>query len=397
MQNLSSFFKKNSDVINLNSGTLSQSPTSVIEAKFKHFLNYEENTTLSLFTTWQKLWNVQKNFAQFLQANPQDLFFRHNVTEALNELILGVPMEAGEIAYTDLEYGAIINICRLKAQKENLELRKLPLSDYLFSSQLMTTKEAGDEAVSWILKQLKPHTKLLLVSHVMTLNGLILPIEKLAEETNKRGIFLVVDGAHAVGALDLNFNLFKNVSAYAGNLHKWMMAPKGTGFGWLNPHWQNQYQPTSGSWTTFESKSEYSQFGEGSRFALTMLTSHCQDFSSWFAIEETLQFWKQIEASKIRQHINTLKNQIRNDFEALDWICISPLENSWGPLTAFQAPKGLLQKYGSSLTLNLLKELKIQISTPVSPNQEIFLRFSPHIINNPEEISKAQQILKSIL
>lgn len=84
----------------------------------------------------------------------------------------------------------IINICRLKAQKEKLDLRKLPLSEFLFSSQFMTTKNAGDEAVSWIIEQIKPNTKLLLVSHVMTLNGLVIPIENSPRKPTKEGFIL---------------------------------------------------------------------------------------------------------------------------------------------------------------------------------------------------------------
>lgn len=408
MSKWSHYFTKSSDEINLNSGTLSQSPDQVIEAKFNYYREYEKNTTQSLLNTWEKLWNTQQKLATWFNGNPNDFFLRHNITEALNDLILGLPIQTGEIAYTDLEYGAIINICKLKAQKENLSLRKLDLSHYLFSSNQMTSEKAGSLAVDWIISQLSTQTRLLLVSHVMTLNGLTIPIEILAQETQKRGIFLVVDGAHAIGALPLDFSKFKNVSAYTGNLHKWMMAPKGTGFGWLNPEWQSQLQPLNGSWTVFESRREYSKFANGSHFPTMMLTSHCQDFSSWFAISETLKFWKEEGEENIRTQINTFKKRIRASFEdALGWECVSPQKESWGPLTAFRAPQKLIEQYGENLNFGIFNNFKIQISTPVPPQQKstektsnltkanYFIRFSPHIINTEEEILRAVEIFRT--
>lgn len=72
---------------------------------------------------------------------------------------------------------------------------------------------------------------------VLTGNGAILPVEEIAAIVQSKGGHLIVDGAHALGAIPLVLNNKSNISFYGGNLHKWMMGLAGTGFGWINPQY----------------------------------------------------------------------------------------------------------------------------------------------------------------
>jgi len=78
-------------------------------------------------------------------------------------------------------------------------------------------------------KNITPRTKMILVCHITNLTGQIFPIKDICQMARQRGIEVVVDGAHSFGHFvhkqeDLDCDI------YGANLHKWMMAPIGTGF-----------------------------------------------------------------------------------------------------------------------------------------------------------------------
>lgn len=394
---LEKYFRPEPSLIYLNAGTLSRVPLPILDAKLEYLRAYEVNPTRSLFSTWGQLWKTQIRFASWLGVEAKDLFLRTNVTMALNDLILGFPLRGGdEILASDLEYGAIINICRLKALNEKASLRLLPLAGYLNSVGPLHLKSAGDLLIDYLVSQITPQTKMLLISHVFSLNGLIVPLERLAEETSRRGIYLVVDGAHAVGALPLIGSTFSNVDAYAGNLHKWMMAPKGSGFAWVHPRRQGELRPLQGSWTVFETPQSQEEFAPGHRFASQMLHSSCQDFSSWFAIKDTCDFWDQVGSETIRSRIDFLKNKIRNGLRELGWQDLTSLGKDWGPLTSFAAPEIVLRRYGSKIIQGLLSEFSIQIHSPPSPSGQMTIRFSPSLHNSDEDIDRALEVFKNL-
>src|SRR5687767_4317170 len=103
-------------VIYLNSGTHSIVPKKVLEAVQRYQKEYEKNPTHSLFKAWGELWEVQKELARYFNADPKDIFLRPNITAVLNAFVLGLPLEKkSEILISDLEYGAITNLCRFRA------------------------------------------------------------------------------------------------------------------------------------------------------------------------------------------------------------------------------------------------------------------------------------------
>src|SRR4029079_2413333 len=78
-------------------------------------------------------------------------------------------------------------------------------------------------------KAITDHTKVISVSHVITSTGLRMPIAEIAALAKSRGVLCVVDGAQAVGGIDVDVKKL-GCHAYVATGHKWLMGPKGTGF-----------------------------------------------------------------------------------------------------------------------------------------------------------------------
>ena len=113
----------------------------------------------------------------------------------------------------------MITTFRQRARREGMVLRQFDIP---------TPAEDDDLIVSLFERNITPKTKLILISHMIFMNGNILPVKRVTELGRKRGIPVVVDGAHSfshapgtIAELDVDY--------YASSLHKWLMAPHGTG------------------------------------------------------------------------------------------------------------------------------------------------------------------------
>ncbi|MBA3455027.1 MAG: aminotransferase class V-fold PLP-dependent enzyme, partial [Deltaproteobacteria bacterium] len=87
----------------------------------------------------------------------------------------------------------------------------------------------GDALVAGVAAAITPRTRLALLDHITSSTALRLPIERMIPLFTKRGIPVLVDGAHAPGQIDLDIDRL-GATWYVGNCHKWLAAPKASGF-----------------------------------------------------------------------------------------------------------------------------------------------------------------------
>ncbi len=375
--------------INLNAGTVSATPKALLERITALQLEFESNPAAHWFQAWPKLWRAQSRLAGFFKARPEDMFLRTNVTAACNDFILGVELGAGEFVTTNLEYGAINNILKLRCQNEGRELRTITIP---------TRATSADELVDAVVKGLSDKTRLLLISHVTTGTGLILPIERIAKETRRRGIVMVVDGAHGPGSTDLDFSKLGDVDFYGGNLHKWMMGPKGTGFGWV-PEWrQPSVRNVQAGWTTFETFLPFSEFGGGSAFASRMLQAYSFNFALYLALEDLVGFWETHGPEKLRARQRELRDLARLHADALGLEPLhSPNPELGAPLSTYRLPARFQGDACPSIQ-EVYERTGVNVNLPVVDGVRT-VRFSPGLwIQDPqvgEGVARVGEFLRS--
>lgn len=167
-------------------------------------------------------------------ADEQDLVAVTNATQGLNIVAASLDLRMGdEILTTDHEYGALektwAHICQKTGAK--VVTIKVPLP--------MTSELAYTET---LLAGFTTRTRVLFLSHITSATALLFPIESAVATARARGIFTVIDGAHTPGHIPLNLNAL-GADFYAGNCHKWLMAPKGSAFLHVRPELQHLVQP----------------------------------------------------------------------------------------------------------------------------------------------------------
>jgi isopenicillin-N epimerase len=162
--------------------------------------------------------------AAFVGASGEDLAFVDNATTGANAVLRSLPLAAGdELLVTDLGYGGVVNAARHAARERGALLRTVQMPD---------DPGMGPGAfVAAIDGALGPRARLLIVDHITANTALLLPVAEIAARCRVKGVLVLVDGAHAPGAIALDIPAL-GADWYVGNLHKWAWAPRSSGILW---------------------------------------------------------------------------------------------------------------------------------------------------------------------
>jgi isopenicillin-N epimerase len=212
------------DVEHVNHGSYGGCPRSVIDAATDWRTRLEAVPMRFFVVDWQPaIDDARSALAMFLGAPVERLSFVPNATTAVAIALASSALASGdEILVTDHGYRAVKN------QAERLAAER---GGRVVTVDLPRPFDA-DAAVDAILGGVTARTSIVVLDHITSPTGLVLPIERIAPVLCTRGVQLIIDGAHAPGqlALDVETLLASGVTWYAGNNHKWLCAPKGTGF-----------------------------------------------------------------------------------------------------------------------------------------------------------------------
>lgn len=217
-------FALSPDVHHANHGSFGGCPLAVIQAAEKIRRRVEAAPMQFFVLEWQDaIDRAREALASFLHAPADRLAFVPNATTGVAIALASTRIAAGdELLTTDHAYRACKNQLARIAEERNARvvIATLPLP---FDA---------DAAVDAITKAVTDRTRVVLLDHITSPTALVLPIERIVPALAARGIATIIDGAHAPGQipLDVNALLELGVTWYAGNNHKWVCAPKASGF-----------------------------------------------------------------------------------------------------------------------------------------------------------------------
>ncbi len=212
-------------IINLNNGGVSPSPMVVQNAVDRY--NKLANEAPSYY-----MWRImdqgreplRENLAKYAGVSAEEIAINRNATEAIDTVIMGLPLQRGdEIVMTRYDYPNMLHAWRQRELRDGIKINYVELD---------LPAEDTDLIVKKYLEQMTPRTKIVHITHIMNWNGQVIPAKRIADEAHKRGIEVLIDGAHSFAHLE--YKIPDLGGDYFGtSLHKWLSAPIGSGMLWM--------------------------------------------------------------------------------------------------------------------------------------------------------------------
>jgi len=213
------------DEVYLNNGTVGSSPAPVLRAIFDGYNETEKmaQSDPEDYPIWgYGAWNEFRDpLAAFVGCTRDEIALVRNATEANSYIANGLDMKPGdEVLMTDQEHPGGEHPWNLRAKRYGIVVKKVTLPKPVPNAAAV---------LNLINDAITPRTRVLFFSHITTATGVVLPAKELCALARSKGIISAVDGAHVIGMMRLNVHDL-GCDMYSSSPHKWLMAPKGTGF-----------------------------------------------------------------------------------------------------------------------------------------------------------------------
>jgi len=265
------------EVVFLNHGSFGACPRPVFEAyqRFQRELERQPVQFMGLERRFPELLDdARLRLASYLGADPRNLVFVPNASTGLNAAIRSLELRGGdEVQIGDAEYGGMRILWEFVARRTGAVVVARPFAEL----------EPG------------PRTRVVYCSHVEWTSGRVNDVVSLCAAAREVGAVSIVDGAHAPGQIALALDDL-GADVYAGNCHKWLCAPKGSGFLYVRPELQRSIDPLVVSW----------DWDEDNEFAQRHRWQGTRDPAAFLAVPAAIDFQADHDWPRIRDRCHAL-------------------------------------------------------------------------------------------
>ena len=213
------------DEVYLNNGTVGSSPAPVLRAVFDGYYASEklneadpEDYPIWGYASWNQF---RDPLAEFVGCKRDEIALLRNATEANSYIANGLDMKPGdEVLMTDQEHPGGESPWEVKAKRYGVVIKKVTLPKPV---------QNAAQVLNLFNDAITPRTRVMFFSHISTITGVVLPAKELCALARSKGILSAVDGAHVPGMMRFNVHDI-GCDMYSSSPHKWLQAPKGSGF-----------------------------------------------------------------------------------------------------------------------------------------------------------------------
>jgi isopenicillin-N epimerase len=364
----------------LNHGSFGACPRPVFERYQAWQLELEQQPVEFIGRRAGRLMETARTaLARYLGADADEVVYFSNVTAALNVVARSLPLKDGdEILTTNHEYGALDRTWRFVCGHTGARyvVRQLP-------------RPLDDPAavVDAVWSGVTPQTRVLFLSHITSPTAVILPIQPLIERARAAGIWTVIDGAHAPGQLDIDLHGL-DVDFYGGNCHKWLSAPKGSGFLYARRELQYLLEPPVVSWGWQAREPGPSRFIDEQEYQGT------RDISAFLTVPAAIEFQAAHNWPQVRAECHQLVRLARESISELTGLppLVADSPDWFGQLGSIPLPPG----DEKALKARLYEEYGVEVPI-VSWEGQRFVRVSAQGYTTRADIERLTDALAEIL
>ena len=237
-------FDADRTLVNLNNGGCSPTPSHVLEAMIRDLRFSNEMPVYHMWTVLEpRIESVRRDLAAEFGCDPEEMAITRNASESMETLILGLDLAAGdEVVVTNQNYNRMLTTWEQRTRRHGVVVKQISFP--------VPPRSAAD-VVERFRAALTPRTRVIELPHITNLTGQILPVREVVGMARERGIEVFVDGAHAFAHFPFRRDDL-GCDYYGTSLHKWLLAPIGTGFLYVRKEKQKNIWPLMAAPTTMD-------------------------------------------------------------------------------------------------------------------------------------------------
>jgi selenocysteine lyase/cysteine desulfurase len=312
---------------------------------------------------------VREVTAPFVGARPEEILVGSGSSHGMAVAALGFPWKPGDqvvIAVNDFPSNVYV---WTEAARRNRGERILVRGQ----RHAVTTDE--------ILNAITPGTRIVSVSWVDFGSGEVIDLERLGKVCANRGIFLAVDATQAVGAVPLDAKAWR-LSLVTVGAYKWMLAPYGAGFAYLDPEWADRILPAYLTWTAAQGAEDYNALPrENYRFVDTARRFDAPETASFLnraGLIRSAEFLAEIGVPAIHEHVTGLLTRLERELP-------KPFRRRAGPT---QVPGPILSIEADDVGVVRRAYERVRAARFRVSLRDDGIRVSPHIYNSEDDIDR---------
>jgi isopenicillin-N epimerase len=341
------------DVVYLNHGSFGACPRPVFEAyqRYQRELERQPVAFLALERSFPARLDTARNaLAACLGARADNLAFAINASSAVNAVARSLELAPGdEVLMGDEEYGGMELLWEYVARRTGATIVRRAFDDLVPGSR----------------------TKVVFCSHVEWTSGRVNDVARICRRAREGGVLSIVDGAHAPGQIELDLEAI-GADVYAGNCHKWLCAPKGSGFLYARPEAQRLIDPLVVSW----------DWGDGAAFHELHRWQGTRDPSAFLAVADAIAFQAAHDWPSVRERCHALL--------AAEDFGLDPLTDEFVQMRGFR----LEHDDPAALKRRLYDEHRIEVPIVETPHGWS-LRVSVQAYNDADDLAALRSALDS--
>lgn len=361
-------------IINLNNGGVCPSPRSVHDA-YKRYLDISNQAPV--YHMWQilepNIESVRRRLARDFGCDPEELAITRNASEALQTAQLGIDLNPGdEVVTTNQDYGRMLDTWEQRVRRDGITLKKISFP--VPPPSMADLAQRLEQAIT-------PRTKVLHFCHITNLTGQIFPVRDICRMARARGIQTIVDGAHAFAHFPYTLADLE-CDYYGTSLHKWLLAPVGTGFLYVRRERIKALWPLQpASERLAENIRKFEEIGT-------------HPAATHNAIAEALTFHDAIGIQRKAARLRFLKDRWANRLKALPRVTIyTPFDPAQ---SCGLANVGIAGVDPVKLATHVWDRHRI-IVTPIEHEEYEGLRITPNVYTTLEEVDTFADVMEQLI
>ena len=358
----------------MNAANIAPAPTIVWREYQRQLIDFQANPAFQNREQYKTLAEtVRDRIARFVKAGHEEIAILRNTSEGSNLIAQGVRLERGdEVLITSHNHASNSESWRLRAQQAGASVITAPSP--------VAARSPG-ELLDSIAQRITSKTRVVAISHLTNVTGLLYPVRDLAQLARRHGAWFHVDGAQSFGWMNLDLPSL-GLDSFTGSMHKWPMGPLESGILFVRRERVDEVS------AAILSHDYWSDDPKGIR-KFEMLGQ--RDDARLKGMEKTFDFLEGLGASVIETRTRDIARKLRAALARVPGAEVRGFsdESVSGPVITVNFPGRNLKRLYDTLWDHY------KVAVALTPGGEVSgIRFSPHIYNTDAEIDAVATALR---